>query len=243
MSQSYLDFDLGNTAIKYQGYGLLCNLSGSYENNQLHELEGVFLKALNCDFFTVRLAAVGADRNFTTIVNILNQHQIPWIRITAEMLVEYVVAAYEDIASLGVDRMLNMIAVSHMYAEGKYIIVSVGTALTIDIMTANIHSGGYILQSPDSQLRSFSKVANLPSLELGGSCSLEPGKNTEACMRSGALLSAVGAIQYICSRYGGYEVILTGGAAKEVSGHLSMTHKVVENLVLKGLSFVLRGTA
>ena len=243
MSGSYLDFDLGNTSIKYQGYGLLVGLSGVIENDQIHKVENLFLDAGSSCAFTVRLAAVGAEQNVETVVGFLTKHQIPWIRITTEMLIDKIAAAYEEISSLGVDRMLNMVAVSHMYLSGQYIIASVGTALTIDIMSANVHSGGYILQSPDSQLRSFTKVASLPVLELSGFKSLDPGKSTDACMRSGALLSAVGAIEYVSNKYSDYKVILTGGAAKEISVHLSVAHEVVENLVLKGLSFVTRGAA
>ncbi|AJQ97607.1 type III pantothenate kinase [Gynuella sunshinyii] len=241
MAKAYLDLDIGNTFTKFQGYGGLGHLSGRFRNSDFRQIELMFGQEVAGQSVTVRLAAVGDIGHFDRIVSMLDRYAVKWYRVTSELLTDYIQLAYQDVTSIGVDRVLNMIAINHIYPKRKYIIVSVGTALTIDLLANGKHLGGYILQSPESQLKSFPAVANLPSLDIGEDVSLNPGSNTEDCMRSGVMLSAIAALEYISLKHKGYDVTITGGGAAQVSSLLSCSHQLEENLVLKGMSFIHRG--
>lgn len=74
---------------------------------------------------------------------------------------------YEEPHQLGVDRWLAALAASYFYAEQNLLIVSMGTATTIDAVNAKAHFlGGWILPGLTTMLASLGQsTAQLPILE------------------------------------------------------------------------------
>ena len=66
--------------------------------------------------------------------------------------------------------------------------------------------------------------------------------NTDDAIVSGCLIAQVGAIERAAAalgqQHGAVKCILSGGAARFISPHLTVPHQMVDNLVLTGLQVV-----
>ena len=148
--------------------------------------------------------------------------------------------AYDDIGQLGVDRWLAILAAWSMYRK-PLCVISVGTALTIDIVdNAGRHLGGYIIPGPvlmqESLIDNTSGIA-VPVTEEYELCY---GKNTIECIRNGAALAAVAAIEKnIADMKQEYSTdmhcVISGGGAVQLKTLLSVDIDYEPQLVLKGL--------
>ena len=165
-----------------------------------------------------------------------------------------VTTQYVEPWRLGVDRFAMAIG-AHDLAKGVGVcIVSVGTALTIDLVNAaGTHLGGAILPSPHLMVDSLLTKTNGIRRRAAGSESslasrLAPGRagsifarSTRAAIEQGALLAAAAAIdrgaQEAAHMLGQTPlVVLTGGGAKAVAPLIQTTHVSVPGLVLHGLA-------
>jgi type III pantothenate kinase len=87
------------------------------------------------------------------------------------------------------------------YPEHDHIIVSAGTAVTVDLIVNSAFAGGTIIPGITSQLKSLPFAAPaLPQISPDGAVSL-PGKSTETCIRSGVLYSIAGGVEKIIASY------------------------------------------
>ena len=145
---------------------------------------------------------------------------------------------YADPAQLGADRWVALIA-AHQADKGNKLVVNVGTALTIDALTAaGEFLGGLIVPGPALMRRSLDRgTAGLRLTE--GRYEALP-RNTPDAITSGALQACVGAIARFGTAMASQgaapdRIILSGGAAKEIEAMLPYAHTYRENLVLEGL--------
>lgn len=101
--------------------------------------------------------------------------------------------AYADPASLGVDRFLAMLA-ARVRGPGPWLVVGVGTALTLDLIDADgRHRGGRIAPSPALMRASLhARAAQLP--ETGGALR-DFADNTHDALRSGCDGAALALIE------------------------------------------------
>ena len=91
--------------------------------------------------------------------------------------------AYRDPARLGVDRFLALLA-AHARAPQPWLVVGVGTALTIDLLGADgVHHGGRIAPSPT--LMRDSLHARAPQLPMQGGDYVDFADDTAAALASG----------------------------------------------------------
>lgn len=150
--------------------------------------------------------------------------------------------AYDDVNSLGSDRWCAMIGALH-FAEGAFMVISAGSALTIDLVNARgQHKGGYILPGLSMMRTSLgmhtAKVkiesieSQLPSLSLANS--------TSGCVEAGIHLSAVSLIQAVYEKESlapeHLHCYLTGGNAKVIANLLSCKCDVIPDMVFRGLA-------
>ncbi|MDN3648004.1 type III pantothenate kinase [Reinekea marina] len=143
--------------------------------------------------------------------------------------------AYKDESSLGVDRWLNMLAAMHHSPTGFKVVVSMGTAMTIDVVDSNRHIGGYIVPGLLTQAKSLHQNASaLPMVEFSGGAEL--GGNTQDCINHGILRSAVALVEATVAPLAGQAMVfVTGGDAGYLSNSLGVEHKVNRNLIFDGL--------
>lgn len=173
---------------------------------------------------------------------------LEWVRTTA---------AYGDLANgyreptqLGVDRWVGAIGAHRRYPGETLLLVTAGTATTLDIVTAGNSGpasarfeGGLILPGLALMLGALARnTAQLPSLEgvdAAAAARVALGAdNTHDAIAAGCLAAQTGAItqtwRALAAR-GPVRCVLSGGARHALAGALEMPCELHDNLVLLGL--------
>ena len=145
--------------------------------------------------------------------------------------------AYSEPKSLGCDRWLGMIA-SYELSRGKsFVLVDIGTAITIDIVhNSGAHLGGLIFPGLDKIRQTFD---NFSVLSIG--CINALGKSTKEAWGNGTLSLVVNSINQKIretkNEIPDISVFTTGGGYLDLQNFLEFDHSYHENLVLDGLEF------
>jgi type III pantothenate kinase len=146
--------------------------------------------------------------------------------------------AYAEPARLGIDRFLGMAALRAERARAL-VLVSVGTALTLDALDADgRHHGGLIVAGP--QLMREALLANTARVGTFDGVWREMPTSTADGVFAGSLYAAVGAIERFCAvaarDFGTAPALfLTGGGADDIEALLPGAERV-HDLVLRGLA-------
>ncbi|MBY4896763.1 type III pantothenate kinase [Cupriavidus sp. AU9028] len=169
---------------------------------------------------------------------------------------------YREPARLGVDRWIGSIGARALHPQGDLMIVTAGTATTIDIVSAprlthgrSRFEGGLILPGLALMMGSLARnTAQLPELEMaeiarlagsadrGGTQSRKPAAwadNTRDAIAAGCLSAQVGAVERIwreVSARGPARCLLSGGAREVLGAAMPVPFELHENLVLLGLA-------
>ncbi|MDQ2070556.1 type III pantothenate kinase [Natronospira bacteriovora] len=129
--------------------------------------------------------------------------------------------AYEEPVRLGVDRWLAMLAAWRLIGQPQHrplLVVDCGTAVTLDLVDADGgHRGGAIVPGlrlmAESLIGATSGIRPRPDDQSAGF----PGRDTGACVQSGALMAVTGALREAIAHSDGIcpgaAVIMTGGDA------------------------------
>jgi len=147
--------------------------------------------------------------------------------------------AYPQPEKLGVDRWLSLIAAHHRYRT-DVLIVDCGTAITLDWLAADgQHQGGMI--APGLRLMKQALFGNTQALPFSEETfPLQPATETQAAIYSGTLSAALGLIHHAMIRQADTaQLILTGGDAELIAGHLPVNAVIDGDLVLHGLAMML----
>lgn len=141
---------------------------------------------------------------------------------------------------LGVDRWLALLG-ARQHTAGAVLVVSAGTALTLDLLDAQgQHQGGLI--APGLSLLRKTLHAKVPALPatpatLLGATTL--ARATEPALANGALYCALGLIERVyadvCVSHAPLTLLLHGGDADYLSTNLSIPWQLVPELVFWGL--------
>lgn len=153
--------------------------------------------------------------------------------------------AYESPKQLGRDRAAAMLALKNRFPDENVILVSAGTCLTIDFLSAQaIHLGGYI--SPGLQMRLQAMHAfthALPRAQISDLKEEGPGTDTHSCLAGGAYWGMVAEIEYHAAKnvFGEipFRMVLTGGDAVFLARFLKPATFVAPDLIFEGLMTVL----
>ncbi|MEQ1439776.1 type III pantothenate kinase [Fontimonas sp. SYSU GA230001] len=151
-------------------------------------------------------------------------------------------SAYDEPQRLGVDRWLVMIAA---WAEqpSAFCVVDAGTALTIDgVDGRGQHLGGVICAGLHTQQRATLGHTRFETRASPAHYQARFGRNTEACVREGAFLACLGAIERGAVAAGApARRLITGGDAGLLCPHLPTDWEHRPHLVLEGLLAYARG--
>ena len=162
---------------------------------------------------------------------------------------KHLLNGYQDISSLGVDRWLSALSVCESIQKAS-LIVSVGTAVTIDYLSFDkkehqySFEGGVIL--PGLHLTKNTLSQNTAQLINDDGKFQIPAINTANAIQSGFILSVLGNlksfVELALSKSSDVHIILSGGDAEFIYQHLTEDLKryttIKKDLVLDGL-FVL----
>lgn len=143
---------------------------------------------------------------------------------------------YDNPSQLGVDRWMGLIACYEKTKDSGFILIDVGTAITLDIVNRNHqHMGGLIMPGINFLCETF---PNFIFNSTNVCCEL--GKNTTDAWSNGVLGMMVHSINYYLSIFikdEDYQILLTGGNAELLSRHIVHPFKIYENLVLDGIEY------
>ena len=162
---------------------------------------------------------------------------------------KHLLNGYQDISSLGVDRWLSALSVCESIQKAS-LIVSVGTAVTIDYLSFDkkehqyTFEGGVIL--PGLHLTKNTLSQNTAQLINDDGKFQIPAINTANAIQSGFILSVLGNlksfVELALSKSSDVHIILSGGDTEFIYQHLTEDLKryttIKKDLVLDGL-FVL----
>lgn len=146
--------------------------------------------------------------------------------------------AYAQPQRLGVDRFLAL-AAAHARAPRLQVLVSVGTALTIDALDADgEHLGGLIVPSPALMRRAV--VAGTARVDAREGRYRDWPASTDDGVFSGALFAAVGAIERFRAalerRFDTQPALVLGGGGSDELEPLLADVETTHDLVLHGLA-------
>lgn len=148
---------------------------------------------------------------------------------------------YDNPSQLGADRWAALIGARQLHRT-DCLVVSAGTATTIDLLTADgCFEGGLILPGVELMQRSLAGgTAQLPLTE--GHFSLAPRCTADA-IRTGCLQAQTGAVERMFRQIEdrpGALCLLAGGAADQFANLLEIPLQRIDNLVLIGLQAIVR---
>lgn len=143
--------------------------------------------------------------------------------------------AYDEPERLGVDRWLAMLAARS--TQGAALVIDAGTALTADVIDADgQHRGGYIAAGLLTAQKAVLGATRFDTRNKDASYDGGLGRNTEACVRQGAMLACLGAIDRAAALAGAAaRRLITGGDAPLLLPHLQGEWEHRPHLVLEGL--------
>jgi type III pantothenate kinase len=184
-------FDLGNTRLKWARLdgatlGPVHVLSHVETGAGDHRYDQAF--AGISPGATAWVASVARDWLYAEVIAALERRGIRVLRVHTQAALAGVRIAYAEPQRLGVDRFLALIA-AHARAPRAWLIASVGTALTLDLLAADgIHHGGLIAPSPTLMRESLAQRA--PQLPSQGGAVVDFGTDTLDALASGCTLMA-----------------------------------------------------
>lgn len=238
-------FDLGNTRLKLTrvastGLGPVTALAHA-EPDFDEELRRVLETGTGGD--TAWLASVAGVDVRQRVEAVLQARGLRVVRAQTRRACAGVRIAYVDPERLGVDRFLGLLAAHRL--GGDWLVVSFGSALTLDLIDVDgRHRGGLIGLSASQQVVALR--ARFPALDCGvGDPAQRWAGDTADAVAAGARRQALGlvlaAFDDARTELGRTPALLLGGGdaplfAAELARRLAITVDVREALVLEGLS-------
>jgi type III pantothenate kinase len=161
--------------------------------------------------------------------------------------------AYRDVWRLGADRWVGVIGAHALAGQRPALVVSVGTALTVDAVTGEgRHLGGAIAAGPDTMIASL--LAGTQGIRRRASGARRGASrprslfaaDTASALDAGAAFAAAAFIDRAASEaraaFGARPVLLlTGGAAQALRPYIKSAFRPVPDLVLRGLAVLAQG--
>ncbi len=188
---------------------------------------------------TCWLASVAGSEISAIVAEQLARHGCPAQRARTLPEAAGVRIAYAEPSRLGVDRFLALLA-AHARGPGPWLLVSAGSALTVDLLDASgLHRGGVIAPSPEHMRAAL--AARFPALAYAGGEARAFATDTADALAGGSLGAAAGLVersQREATRLLGQAptVLLGGGGGGRLAEALELEVVPAPALVLEGLA-------
>jgi type III pantothenate kinase len=185
------------------------------------------------------LASVAGSELTAGVAEAIASRSHPAIRARTRSECAGVRIAYAEPARLGVDRFLALLA-AHARGDGPWLIVSAGSALTVDLLDgAGQHRGGVIAPSPEHMRAAL--AARFPALAYAGGEASDFAADTADALAGGSLGAALGLVERSyrqATRLLGRapRLLLSGGGAARLAEGLEIEAVRAPFLVLEGLA-------
>lgn len=233
-----LAVDMGNTAVKvgyFEGDKLVADWKCAYSDFTLLEeiiaeknvTHSIYSSVVDKGDQWIELLA-----NHTKMMHLNNNTPLPFLN------------AYVTAETLGMDRVALVAAAFHQYPHNNNVVISVGTAITYNVILNNrAFRGGNITPGILMRLKALNQFTDkLPLVDMKGDTTVL-GYDTESSIRSGVINGVAfeidGFINAYQDQFKDINVFLTGGDASVLGSKLKNTTFVDFNLQLKGLNSIL----
>jgi type III pantothenate kinase len=238
--------DIGNTRIKWALYdGKKLGQHGNTVHRDVRDAAlQTFARTLPKEVTRLFVANVAGDAMAEGVRSVIGgRAEIHFIAVTPERF--GVRCAYAEPQRLGVDRWLAVLA-AHRRAAGAACVISAGTAVTFDAVTADgTHLGGLIL--PGARLLATALDRNTSNIGATPPPASAPngldilGRDTATAVGHGAMLAISAAldraVRAVAAAVGtAPRVYLAGGDAVELGPWLETKVEPRADLVLEGLA-------
>ena len=242
----FLLIDIGNTKIKWM----------LRDQKKIYQEDSFLTEDIDQDYFQfsekihkILVSNVAGFEKEAILKIKLKKFSCPVEFVKPHKKWKHLLNGYQDISSLGVDRWLSALSVCESIQKAS-LIVSVGTAVTIDYLSFDkkehqyTFEGGVIL--PGLHLTKNTLSQNTAQLINDDGKFQIPAINTANAIQSGFILSVLGNLKsffaFALSKSSDVHIILSGGDAEFIYQHLTEDLKryttIKKDLVLDGL-FVL----
>jgi len=213
-SRVFVDIGNTNTKWKFEGNYFLSS-TDNFEFGKLPECSKIWISNVS-------------TRSFK-----LNNPDVTYIKSQARY--KSLINIYNDPSLLGTDRWLGMIS-SYEMSQGKgFVLLDIGTAITIDAVNKEgVHQGGLIFPGLDKLRLTFNnfQVSSIASIS-------EVGQSTEDAWTIGTLSLIVNSINQKVNKLKldlpDPLIFITGGGYLQIRDFLEFDHDYNENIVLDGL--------
>ena len=213
-SRVFVDIGNTNTKWKFEGNYFLSS-TDNFEFGKLPECSKIWISNVS-------------TRSFK-----LNNPDVTYIKSQARY--KSLINIYNDPSLLGTDRWLGMIS-SYEMSQGKgFVLLDIGTAITIDAVNKEgVHQGGLIFPGLDKLRLTFNnfQVSSIASIS-------EVGQSTEDAWTIGTLSLIVNSINQKVNKLKldlpDLLIFITGGGYLQIRDFLEFDHDYNENIVLDGL--------
>jgi len=231
--------DAGNSRLKWAVVeeGQWC-AQGSSDYADLAALKARLTAGTDCFIASVTSAA-----NEHQLAELLGAADVGLIWLTTKTDFADVKNSYLNPLQLGVDRWMGLIA-ARQRTRGPVLVVSVGTAMTVDALSAaGVFLGGVIVPGV-SLMRQALQQGTARVADVAGHWQAFP-RSTADAVESGIVAALCGAIHQQHARLAEAagtvpRCLLTGGGAGMLLSHLTVPAEQVPALVLEGIDCVAR---
>ncbi|WP_374601338.1 type III pantothenate kinase [Arenimonas sp.] len=188
---------------------------------------------------TCWLASVAGSEVTAAVAEQLARHGCPAQRARTLPEAAGVRIAYAEPSRLGVDRFLALLG-AHARGPGPWLLVSAGSALTVDLLDADgLHRGGVIAPSPEHMRAAL--ASRFPALAYAGGEAQAFATDTADALAGGSLGAAAGLVERShreATRLLGQAptVLLGGGGGARLAEALELQVVEAPALVLEGLA-------
>jgi type III pantothenate kinase len=238
-----LFIELGNTNFKLAKDDGKYQFLGSYPYDDFHSEISNVLESTVCDclFFSSVLLDVDTSK-FIDIFSSISNAQIYPVKSTDSHF--SIKSTYQDLSQLGVDRLLSMEALKESADLESFIVVSMGTALTVDLVLSSIHRGGFIVPGYQSSINSLCSDTARINIHY-----FEDGEFSKDILPNNTTTGIVGGVSYMMSSFingivselnvdNALDLYITGGGFQQISELISNEFLYEEQLPLKGLFYL-----
>jgi len=239
----FLLIDIGNTKTKWM----------LRDNHGIYKHDSFLTEDIDQDHFEFDIAikkvfisnVAGFEKEAILKIK-LKKFSCPVEFIKPQKKYKYLLNGYQEPTTLGADRWLSALSVSHDIKKPA-VIVSVGTAVTIDYVSYDQKNNQYSFEGgvilPGLHLTKNALANNTADLKSSEGIVQMPAINTASAIQTGFVLSVLGNIKFLfdqaSSESQDVAIILSGGDAELIEQHMDKSLKkyvsIKKDLVLEGL--------
>jgi len=167
--------------------------------------------------------------------NFIIQHKPNISIVESQKKYKSLINSYKEPKYLGSDRWLAMIASYELSLEKGFIVVDIGSAVTIDLVdNSGLHSGGAIFPGLSKIRNTFENFPLEEEFNLEGT-----GQSTKEAWSIGTLGLVVSGINQkiheLKQKNPNTKIYLTGGGFEDIKKFIDFSYDYHKNLVLDGL--------